>query len=565
MRAQLSPISSGSSEERQFYTLEEPKSVLLPLVILLVLVVLTALWWFSQPREVTSITLNVVSSLDNSPVSGAKVFLSVNGEEVAAKQTFSGRTSFSNVPKSSVSIKIVEEGFSNYESSFNIGKSSFLTIRLDPLFLPVSSNRIVEIISTPGFAGPSTFDFLSAEETTEINITAKETGEFIQKQVVKGEIIEFKGFSVVLLDVSKNSVSISINSSSKELIPRTILASKDFFDVSNLRIELLEVRINSALLKFSEKLFDNSVVLIDYPARDSVVSEPFLTIQGRILSNFSVEKVLVSFEEEHWFVAEGTKDWRISVIPPLKGQYVLNVKAITVNGFISSSEPTNLIISPCKQLFYSGNSSEKLDLVLAPSGFTAVSDLLDQSDLITNYVFSREPFNKEENQKKINVYYYPFDVKCSVFGSEGIESRLWSCDLNKDFFASCPFTDVSTVVINSEHYGGSGGSQIFLTKDYPELFLHEFGHSFGLADRYCCDGYYVQSNPRPNLFNTRFECFNVAGRVFNNTCRSIGVRSGIAQENWHEVFEDSLMQSLDYPDFAPSDLWGINYVLDSFK
>jgi hypothetical protein len=40
-------------------------------------------------------------------------------------------------------------------------------------------------------------------------------------------------------------------------------------------------------------------------------------------------------------------------------------------------------------------------------------------------------------------------------------------------------------------------------------YLHELGHSpFGLADEYCCDSYYFQPEPYPNIYSNQTDCLN---------------------------------------------------------
>ncbi|NUN11252.1 hypothetical protein HUU53_01250 [Candidatus Micrarchaeota archaeon] len=563
-RGQISPISLGDQEDQTYYSLQEPKKILLPLLVLLGVLVLTLLWWFSQPRDTTGVNLSVVSSLDNSPISGARVLLLVDGQEMAGSLSASGRVFFDNVPKKLVSFKVELDGFKKQEKIVDIKQASFVTLRLEPLELSLSKNKLVEIVSKPTQVQSSSFDFLNAEKASSES-QVNDLGESVQEQLEKNGVYSFKGVTIQLVDVGSNSASIKISQGEKTLIPRTILTEGNEIEASGIVIKLLKLNDKRALFLLTEKLIDDSELFIDYPTSEKIISEPLLIVKGRVKSSKQPREVQVSFDGENWFKAQGGKDWSIQVIPPLNGQYSLLVRVIGFTGRIVESEPVKVIISPCKQLLYHGDSSQKIDVVFSPSSFSNVNELLDQVDSFTGSVFSLKPFSEEKNQNKLNVYYYPFNVECSILGDVGVESRLWNCDLDESYAAACPFADVSVVVINTDKYGGSGGNEIFLTKNNPQLFLHEFGHSFGLADRYCCDGYYVQKDPQPNLFNNRFECFNVAGRVFNNTCRSIDVKSGVANENWHEVFEDSVMQSLEREVYAPSDVWSIEYELSKYK
>jgi hypothetical protein len=75
-----------------------------------------------------------------------------------------------------------------------------------------------------------------------------------------------------------------------------------------------------------------------------------------------------------------------------------------------------------------------------------------------------------------------------------------SSAINSVIFQNFPLYDQVLILINTPHYGGSGGSRAVssLHTSAPEIMLHEMGHSFGgLADEYYAGDQYA--NERPNM------------------------------------------------------------------
>jgi hypothetical protein len=175
------------------------------------------------------------------------------------------------------------------------------------------------------------------------------------------------------------------------------------------------------------------------------------------------------------------------------------------DSWIKTESPTNY---PIDTLLYSGNSSEKIDLVILSEGYTMpeLKKFVVDARRMADTLMSSPPFNQFTNRFNIYAVSVPsaesgadqpdLNYFCNtVFNASWytFESTryLTTSDMKPIYdVAECITWDHLTVLVNSERYGG-GGFYNFLSicssnnERSPFVFIHEFGHSFaGLADEY---------------------------------------------------------------------------------
>ncbi len=160
------------------------------------------------------------------------------------------------------------------------------------------------------------------------------------------------------------------------------------------------------------------------------------------------------------------------------------------------------------KVHYSGDPSEKLDILFLPEGYTSeeMADFKKDCEKFKDYIFDYEPFKELED--KINVWavlapspeegtdipadsvwkntllnttYYTFDS----------ERYLMTYDYKsvRNLAANAPYDQIYILVNSSKYGGGSIYNYYSVTaaknKKAKQIFIHEFGHGFGgLADEY---------------------------------------------------------------------------------
>lgn len=163
---------------------------------------------------------------------------------------------------------------------------------------------------------------------------------------------------------------------------------------------------------------------------------------------------------------------------------------------------------PVKNILHNGDVSKKVDIAIIAEGYT--KDEMDKfyTDVqrLTDYMFSVSPFDKYK--KDFNIYaigaisqesgtdipgknIYKNTIVNSSFYTFDVERYLTSNDMETiaDIASLVPYDQIY-VLVNTPEYGGSGFYNHFnlssaSNKLSPEVFVHEFGHSFvGLADEY---------------------------------------------------------------------------------
>jgi len=173
-----------------------------------------------------------------------------------------------------------------------------------------------------------------------------------------------------------------------------------------------------------------------------------------------------------------------------------------------------------EKIKYSGNTSEKYDIVFIPEGYK--SDQLDKfildCNLLVNHLFVYEPFNQLES--KFNFWAIKAPSKDSIcdIPAEGIwgntllnssyytfdsERYLMTEDYQKvcDVASNAPYDQIY-ILANSNKYGGGAIFNFYsltVTNDpkFKEIFVHELGHGLAaLADEYGYDTTFVDYFPK---------------------------------------------------------------------
>ena len=176
------------------------------------------------------------------------------------------------------------------------------------------------------------------------------------------------------------------------------------------------------------------------------------------------------------------------------------------------------------QVFNSGESSNKIDIVFLPDGYTEVEMIKFKEDCrkFVGYFFQHSPF--KENADKFNFWGVeaPSDESGTDFPSKGIwtktkfstnfstfgtERYLMTTD-NKTVrhaASNVPYDQIY-ILVNTKEYGGGAIYNYFSVcmsdnRFENEVFIHEFGHGFtSLADEYVTDDVSYQ-----NFYNLNVE------------------------------------------------------------
>lgn len=174
---------------------------------------------------------------------------------------------------------------------------------------------------------------------------------------------------------------------------------------------------------------------------------------------------------------------------------------------------------PSFQVYYSGDPSTKLDIVLIPEGYTESEMEKFRSDCkrFAGYLFEYSPF--KENSDKINFWgveapspesgtdipgknVWARTIVNSHFYTFDSERYLMTTDYHtiRDIAANAP-NDQIFILVNTSKYGGGGIYNYYnvTSVDHQaskQVFVHEFGHGLGgLADEYGDDPTYQDFYP----------------------------------------------------------------------
>jgi hypothetical protein len=178
-------------------------------------------------------------------------------------------------------------------------------------------------------------------------------------------------------------------------------------------------------------------------------------------------------------------------------------------------------IKPCSnfKVHFSGEPSQKLDIVLIPEGYTKeeMDKFKKDCDKFAGYLFDYSPFKESKN--KINIWgieapsvesgtdipgkgEWKQTILNSRFYTFDSERYLMTTDYStvKDIAANAPYDQIY-IIVNTQKYGGGSIYNFYSVtaadnKVSNQIFIHEFGHGFaGLADEYADDSTYLDYYP----------------------------------------------------------------------
>lgn len=171
-----------------------------------------------------------------------------------------------------------------------------------------------------------------------------------------------------------------------------------------------------------------------------------------------------------------------------------------------------------------GTTESKVDLVFLAEGYTIKEEkkFMNDAKKFADYLFSYEPFKSQKENFNIRAIFsfstesgtdipqngiWANTLMNSSFNTFGTDRYLTTLDSRNvyDIAALAPYDQVC-ILVNTKKYGGGGFYNFFnLTSaqnEYSkEIFVHEFGHSFGgLADEY-----YDNNDAFDTLYNLNVE------------------------------------------------------------
>lgn len=245
-------------------------------------------------------------------------------------------------------------------------------------------------------------------------------------------------------------------------------------------------------------------------------------------------------------------------------------------------------------IFISGESEHKVDIVFIPDGYT-LSEIEKFKNDATNfkqYLFNSSPY--KENSEKFNIrailapsidsgtdlpgkHIWKNTIANTSFYTFDSERYLMTYDYKtvKDIAANVPYDQI-IIIVNSEKYGGGGIYNFYSTfsansEDAEFLFIHEFGHAFaGLGDEYYDSDvayeteYSKEFEPwQPNLtnlsnFNTKWESMidkrtPIPTPVEKKYIKAVGVYEGggYLSKGIYRPYIDCTMKSVIVDSFCP--------------
>ncbi len=195
-----------------------------------------------------------------------------------------------------------------------------------------------------------------------------------------------------------------------------------------------------------------------------------------------------------------------------------NRKNYMIKQFEYAVDPKNIFIKKERskefssfQIFNSGESSKKVDIVILPEGYTKseLETFKQDCQRFTDYLFTKLPFN--DNKAKFNIWgveapseqsgtdfpakgVWTKTLLNSNFSTFGTERYLMTMDNKsvRDIASNAPYDQIY-ILVNTNEYGGGAIYNYYSvcvngSRFSEKVFVHEFGHGFAsLADEYVTD------------------------------------------------------------------------------
>jgi len=163
---------------------------------------------------------------------------------------------------------------------------------------------------------------------------------------------------------------------------------------------------------------------------------------------------------------------------------------------------------PVIDILVSGNSENKVDIVILPEGYTKeeLGKFIDDSHVLIDKLFSYAPYTGQKDKFNVRSVWVPSVDSGSDNPNQNIEvntalntsfntlySDRYCMTLSyhkvRDYAANAPYDQIY-ILVNTDKYGGGAIYNFYSVSvsgnlKSPKVFIHEFGHAFaGLADEY---------------------------------------------------------------------------------
>ncbi len=246
--------------------------------------------------------------------------------------------------------------------------------------------------------------------------------------------------------------------------------------------------------------------------------------------------------------------------------------------FLINSQVLNGQVFPIDTILYNGPWPTRIDLVFLGDGYQENEFDKYHSDveMFTQALFSQSPFKEYKSHFNVFAILVPsnqsgvdhpqlfadVNLNCAQTPKQEVDSYFNSTfdsfgmhqlivpdggKIRSVLSYTYPAYDAGVLIINSPHYGGSGGqfTTFSTSQEGPETFLHEFGHSFGdLADEYWAGPQYAFE--KPNLTQTNNPS-TIKWKKWLNT-NGIGIFSIPGKTGgWYRPHQNCKMQVPGFP------------------
>jgi len=204
----------------------------------------------------------------------------------------------------------------------------------------------------------------------------------------------------------------------------------------------------------------------------------------------------------------------------MKKRYLIPIFALFI-------QLTSAQIFDVDTIQYTGSIDNRINLVILGDGYTIaeMSKFNDDARGFSEALFSESPYSENENY--FNVFaietpskesgashprigpddhdylgYHPYIIVDNYFGStfdfDEIHRLLVATktsEIGNVLANNFPSYDIAMIIVNTDFWGGAGGTFATATANSPEIIIHEIGHSFSnLADEYYAgDQFFVES------------------------------------------------------------------------